>query len=176
MNWDAIGAIAELLGAIGVIASLVYLASQIRHSREQMSQNTQALRTASYQQLFQSQEELISRGLIGPGLQQAVRLGMADFDQLSEEDAHHFTYWITPVLLGFENTHYQYRAGMLDEDRWNLRRSHLALAFLKQPGTISWWKNHPGKIEVFGPQFVALVEEILGEDAEGSEVKSRRPA
>jgi hypothetical protein len=24
MNWDAIGAIAELLGAVGVIASLVY--------------------------------------------------------------------------------------------------------------------------------------------------------
>jgi hypothetical protein len=29
MNWDAIGAIAELLGAIGVIASLIYLARQI---------------------------------------------------------------------------------------------------------------------------------------------------
>ena len=36
MNWDAIGAIAELLGAIGVIASLVYLGSQIRQSREQI--------------------------------------------------------------------------------------------------------------------------------------------
>ena len=34
MNWDAIGAIAELLGAIGVIASLVYLARTIRQSRE----------------------------------------------------------------------------------------------------------------------------------------------
>jgi hypothetical protein len=32
MKWDAIGAIAELLGAIGVVASLVYLATQIRHS------------------------------------------------------------------------------------------------------------------------------------------------
>ena len=28
MNWDAIGAIAETLGAVGVIASLVYLASE----------------------------------------------------------------------------------------------------------------------------------------------------
>jgi hypothetical protein len=32
MTWDAIGAIAELLGAMGVIASLVYLAGQIRQS------------------------------------------------------------------------------------------------------------------------------------------------
>ena len=46
MNWDAIGAIAELLGAIGVIASLVYLAGQIRQSREQM-------RAATYQQLHE---------------------------------------------------------------------------------------------------------------------------
>ncbi len=34
MNWDAVGAIAELLGAVGVIGSLVYLATQVRQSRE----------------------------------------------------------------------------------------------------------------------------------------------
>jgi hypothetical protein len=43
MNWEAIGALAELLAAVGVIVSLVYLASQIRHSREQMRQNTRAV-------------------------------------------------------------------------------------------------------------------------------------
>ena len=43
MNWEAIGAVAELLADIGVIVSLVYLASQIRHSREQMRQNTRAV-------------------------------------------------------------------------------------------------------------------------------------
>jgi len=32
MNWDAVGAVAELLGAIGVIVSLVYLAIQIRRN------------------------------------------------------------------------------------------------------------------------------------------------
>jgi hypothetical protein len=32
MNWDAIGAIAELVAAICVISSLVYLASQVRAS------------------------------------------------------------------------------------------------------------------------------------------------
>ncbi len=34
MNWDAIGAIAELLGAIGVIGSLVYLATQLKASTQ----------------------------------------------------------------------------------------------------------------------------------------------
>jgi len=34
MTWDAIGAIAELLGAIGVIGSLVYLATQLKASTQ----------------------------------------------------------------------------------------------------------------------------------------------
>jgi hypothetical protein len=32
MNWEALGASAELLGAIGVIVTLLYLAAQIRQS------------------------------------------------------------------------------------------------------------------------------------------------
>ena len=32
MNWDAVGAIAEAVGAFGVIATLLYLATQIRQA------------------------------------------------------------------------------------------------------------------------------------------------
>ena len=53
MNWDAIGAIAELLGAVGVIASLIYLATQIR-------QNTRSVRGATYQSLVVGQQALAS--------------------------------------------------------------------------------------------------------------------
>ena len=38
MNWDAIAAIAELLAALGVIGSLVYLAGQVRGSLNQARQ------------------------------------------------------------------------------------------------------------------------------------------
>ena len=34
MYWDAVSAVAELAGAIGLIASLVYLARQIRQPSE----------------------------------------------------------------------------------------------------------------------------------------------
>ena len=33
MNWDAIGAIGEIAGAIAVILTLVYLASQVRYAK-----------------------------------------------------------------------------------------------------------------------------------------------
>ena len=40
MNWDAIGAIAELLGAIAVLATLLYLAIQIRQSSSSIHNQT----------------------------------------------------------------------------------------------------------------------------------------
>ena len=87
MNWDAIGAIAETLGAIGVIASLVYLAGQIRHSREQMSQNTQALRSSSFQLFREEISQAYSSAVENPGLIKIVRTGMDAYDELGEDDA-----------------------------------------------------------------------------------------
>ena len=34
MNWEAIGAMSEAVGVLGVIISLIYLASQIRQNRK----------------------------------------------------------------------------------------------------------------------------------------------
>lgn len=39
MNWDAIGAIEEVIGAFAVVLSLLYLALQIRHSSK-MAEDT----------------------------------------------------------------------------------------------------------------------------------------
>lgn len=42
-SWDAVGAIVELATAIGVIASLVYLAKQINANTDNVARNTRAL-------------------------------------------------------------------------------------------------------------------------------------
>ena len=47
MNWEAIGAVGEVFGALGVIATLGYLAVQIR-------QNTKTVRTSTYQAVLDS--------------------------------------------------------------------------------------------------------------------------
>ena len=45
MNWEAAGAIGEIVGAIGVLATLIYLAAQIRD-------NTRSLQAASLQSVL----------------------------------------------------------------------------------------------------------------------------
>ena len=160
MNWDAIGAIAELLGAVGVIASLVYLATQIRQSREQMSQNTRVMRASAYQHFFGNLNETILKLADSPEWESAVRLGLADFACLGEEDAFRFNLWMAGVVHAFENAHYQYRVGMLDEERWQKHYADVR-AFFERPGVVQWWRTTPPHLS---PEFVALVEEILGEE------------
>ena len=48
MNWDAIGAIGEIIGALAVVVSLIYLAGQIRH-------NNQLARSNSLESVLQSE-------------------------------------------------------------------------------------------------------------------------
>ena len=36
MNWDALGAIGELIGAVAVIATLVYVAAQVRENTKSL--------------------------------------------------------------------------------------------------------------------------------------------
>ena len=47
MNWEAIGAISQMIGALAVVVSLVYLALQIRQNTKQLEQNERVSRAAS---------------------------------------------------------------------------------------------------------------------------------
>ncbi len=49
MNWDAIGAVGETVGAIAVVATIIYLARQVRDNSQQVKINT----TQSYASLVQ---------------------------------------------------------------------------------------------------------------------------
>ena len=40
MNWDAIGAVGETIGAVAVVVTLIYFASQIRQLKQQNAQAT----------------------------------------------------------------------------------------------------------------------------------------
>ena len=58
MNWEALGALAELLGAIGVIATLLYLSRQINHNSKQL-EGSSTIAVHNYQRTLT--EEMCSR-------------------------------------------------------------------------------------------------------------------
>ena len=95
-----------------------------------------------------------------------TRLGNEGSQRLSDEDAYRYNLWALRMMMSLENAHYQYRIGMLGEDRWRLHHSTLR-GFLGMPGFARWWNAQtPGMRSILSPEFVALVEEILGEEPE----------
>ena len=61
MNWEAVSAIGQMVGAIGVVASLVYLAIQIRTNSEDVRDNT-TFRVV--QMLLESRRDLVDASLV----------------------------------------------------------------------------------------------------------------
>ncbi len=84
MNWDAIGAVAEALGAAGVIASLLYLAIQVRAS-------TRASAVEAKLQSTRLLSETMDVVLHSPELAAIHSRGLADLESLSKEEYYRFS-------------------------------------------------------------------------------------
>ena len=111
MNWEAIGAVGEVLGALGVIATLGYLAAQIR-------QNTRALHSSS---CSQNAEQLWLVNLAIAQDRDLARM-MAEIGTekpLSLEDTIRLNGALNLLFFGCENLFRQYERGLLDSDTWD---------------------------------------------------------
>lgn len=159
MNWEAIGAVGETLAALGVIVTLVYLASQLR-------QNTNALRSASYEHWND------------------VSTSFTDFlashaEALSEIELHANLNDLTSAqqkliwamaILGVnqaQTAFLQHRAGALDEDVFDSRIRQFEAWIQDSPLIKETWIS--GLSSAQTPAFVEFIEgRASGLRAEGS--------
>jgi hypothetical protein len=133
MNWEAMGAIAELLGALGVIATLFYLALQVR-------QNTKSVRAATFQETMRDISAVADLAAQHPDLARAYLGGLDDLGSLDEEDRQQFGVFMLAFLRRVENLVYQTEQGMLDPESWEGFREALGRMF-SHPGIVTWWQQ-----------------------------------
>ena len=58
MNWEAIGALAELAGAFAVVLTLIYLSMQLRQNTIAMNESRKVLLAENYQRRVQARTEI----------------------------------------------------------------------------------------------------------------------
>ena len=156
MNWEAIAAIAETIGALGVIASLLYLAGQVRASTRASAVEA---KLASTQMLNDYVDGLIQN----PELNDLFLRGLADLGSLSEADYYRFSNMALKAFWFFSAQHYQFRTGTLSEGDF-LEGRMVLLYWLKRPGARAWWAKL-GRASV-APEFRDFVDaEIAALDA-----------
>lgn len=132
VNWEAIGAVGEVLGAFGVIASLAYLALQIR-------QNTRAIRAERYESVVNSLMELVQPLVADERLATRFQQAVEDWHAVPLEDRSRLVHVLFAEFKVFENLFYQYRQGMLAPELWEGWR-RLTLTYFVRPGVRAWWE------------------------------------
>lgn len=133
MDWNAVSAIASVLGAIFVALTVVYLAVQIKRNAQAMYSQTYHLATSALAEMA---------GIIGQDreLARIFRIGMEDPSGLTEDEFTQFGYLGISLFRRFENVFFQYQSGMIDEDFWIGHRDNI-LWFFHRPGMQIWWKD-----------------------------------
>ncbi|HXH61544.1 MAG TPA: hypothetical protein VNI20_09315 [Fimbriimonadaceae bacterium] len=156
VNWDAIGAIAESIGALGVMISLVYLAVQIRQSGSSVEQNTVALRSSTYQSIVDAVANYNSFILQNERLAELTWKGRTEFDSLSENERRLFRVYLSNVLHCFSAAQYHFESGLLPKEEWYGFRNLLAAVFQEPGANAAWDELRP----VFPPRFQELIARI----------------
>jgi hypothetical protein len=140
-------ALAEVVGGIAVLLSLIYVGYQIRQSnRFAKAESIRDLTDTAwiYYPLFDN-----------PELRDALRRGLQDFEALSLDDQMLFNSWAHPVFNRVEAVWEMQCLGLVDEHQYSGWMGG-ALAFLDTPGLAQWWQSARNFI---GAPFVAAIEE-----------------
>ena len=147
MNWDAIGATGEIIGAAAVVLTLFYFIHQIRQNTKQLSRaSTQATQSTMYaNNLF---------SLSHPDVMALNEKGMKDFESLSHpERAQFHIFWMTS-FMAYQEGYIQFKQGYIAADSWRPIETHL-FRYIRNPGLNAWWQQEK---KGFGQEFVAYVE------------------
>ena len=122
-----IAEIAEVVAAVGVLVSLLYVGYEIK-------QNTAAVRSTAYQAIHDAEDGFWS-DLAGDA--EAARLWENGLDEglepLAAGDRERFTVTARRLIYLFQNVHYQNRKGVVDQELWDAWLASLD-EFLAEPG------------------------------------------
>ena len=148
MNWEIGAAVAEIVGAIAVVISLVYLALQIR------AQTNQSKLTAQHE---------VSRGIREASLLFATEdisdlfvRGNTDFESMPESDRIRLIVAITALFRVWEGAFLEARGGHLEASNWEV----LSGDYSQLMGTAMFNRIWGMRRQNYHPEFQIYVDDL----------------
>jgi hypothetical protein len=153
MNWEAIGAVGEIVGALAVFLTLVYLAMQIR-------QNTKAIQASANHASVSEVNQVRTSMYENADLAQIYVQGLAQPDNLDEENRVRFRLLLHNIFLSGSNIQAQTKFTGLSQSTWESQLIILG-RILSSPGGQWFWRG--SRLE-FEKSFREIVDKILHEN------------
>jgi len=131
LNWDAIGAVGEILGAVSVLITLLYLATQVKEAKR-------ATRAQIENAVLSSWAEAIAR-LGGTKERAALMLrGFNDYDELEPDERLVFHTVLDSLIVEYQRQH-----NLFDDGGWDWKnRTEIETAVVMAIGSRGgkrWW-------------------------------------
>ena len=152
MNWDAIGAVGEVVGALAVLVTLAYLALQMR-------QNTKAMNLQTAQAVFHQSYEFLSSLAEQDRATTWLKLNRAERFEDNNE-------WVIAQTLArclltiYDNNYYHYLHGSLDGEIHKMYQQRLRQQFSRNKGLREFWESN---CQLFTESFQTHVKQTLME-------------
>lgn len=150
MNLNDLANLGQIIGAVAVVISLIYVALSIR-------QNTNAVRAATAQSLhehFASWYHLIASDA---SLAQLATSGLKDYGSLSNTEKARFVSLFMAFLAYFQNAFLKSKQGLLAPSLWQ-SWEQVMMNLIGSPGGKALWKE---RAYLFDEEFRRHVEDDL---------------
>jgi len=138
MNWEALSAIADLVGVALVIVSLIYLATQIRQS------NQMAL-AESERELLENWANAVTGISVDDRTTDIFLRGLDDFDSLSNVEKMRFSVIMQRMINTYISSVRMDSKSLVDSQEVVIF-GDICLAMILTPGGRQWWN-------IIGPYF-----------------------
>ena len=163
IEWSQLlGNFGEFFGAIAVVATLIFLSVQVRHSKQATEANTTihiASTTADSYLRWTEINDLLSSDI------ELVKLWVRIFDNQSLDDfdpteLFRITLSIRSVIQRLAAIHQQHENGLIDDEFWQNHRIFFA-SWLKVKGLSEWWELEK-QSSLFTDSFILELDQTKG--------------
>ena len=134
MTWEAAGALGEIVGAIAVVATLFYLASQVRANRRATNAETE-------RHLIQEWDDNFSALAATPEIGNIMTRGFQDVRNLTEEELYLFDTKLASIVTAHYNVHRMRDHGFMSPSTSAGTDQSIAW-LLSSKGGQFWYKHH----------------------------------
>ena len=153
MELSLIVNIAEIIGTVAVVVSLVYVGIQVR-------QNTRSTKLATGQNLSHDLRETLAPIYSDSEFARIHLAGMKDVGSLTGVERYRVYTYIQSTFRAFENVYYHYRNGAVDAYVWDAFVAYMK--FSKGVGSVeAFWQDRQ---HIFSKDFRDFFNELSAAD------------
>ena len=157
MSWQDLGSIGELISAIAVVVSLIYLAFQIRQNTSQIDQKTKTMQASAFDSSITHTIAAREAIFVNEDVARIYHDGSLDPDSLTDEEGMRYRLIIHNILWAIWNLQSQAQVGGIAAETWAAQLMILRRILATQ-GVQSFWADYHNE---FGESFQAIVDEVL---------------